>query len=334
MPISSSWRPEVSGATSIGTPSATSRSALPERDETARLPCLATVAPAGRGDERRRGRDVERAAAVAAGAAGVDDLGDGVRHGTRPRPHRLDGAGDLVRGLALHREGDEQRGDLALGELAVHDPAEERRDLGSRRRSSRSSRRCRSCAGSLIRRPPAAAAHRARKLRDDLRTGDGQNRLGVELDPPPGKLAVTQRHDDAVVAPGDRLELRRQRRLAHLERVVARGLERVRHPGEDPLARVPHRRGLAVHQDRRAIDRGAERLPHRLVAETDAEDRQVGAPGEQRDADPGLRRPAGTGREQDSRPGASPGARRPSRRRCAPRPDRRRRPPVAAPGCR
>ena len=84
-----------------------------------------------RGDERRRGRDVERPAAVAAGAAGVDDVGNLVRHGAHPRPHRLDGAGDLVGAFALHRQRDEQRRDLALGELTVHDPAEERRHLVS-----------------------------------------------------------------------------------------------------------------------------------------------------------------------------------------------------------
>ena len=57
------------------TPSASKRSALPQRLDTDRLPCFATVHAARRDDERRDGRDVERVRAVAAGAAGVEDVG-------------------------------------------------------------------------------------------------------------------------------------------------------------------------------------------------------------------------------------------------------------------
>ena len=58
-----------SGVRSSFAPSASSTSALPLREDTERLPCLATFAPAAARDERRRGRDVEGVRAVAAGAA-------------------------------------------------------------------------------------------------------------------------------------------------------------------------------------------------------------------------------------------------------------------------
>src|SRR5213082_2873598 len=56
--------------------------------------------------------------------------------------------------------------------------------------------------------------------------------------------------------------------------MIARRDERVREPREQAAAVVADRRGLAVHLCLRARDGGAERLPDRLVAEADAEDRR------------------------------------------------------------
>ena len=75
-------------------PSASSTSALPARLETLRLPCLATGTPQRRHHDRGRGRDVERAEPVAAGAAGVDHAREAVIDGDHHRAHRLDGRGD------------------------------------------------------------------------------------------------------------------------------------------------------------------------------------------------------------------------------------------------
>ena len=61
----------------------------------------------------------------------------------------------------------------------------------------------------------------------------GEDRFGVELHPPVGPAAVAHAHQRAVVAPGERLELGRQLLLAHLEAVVAGGLERVGQTFED-----------------------------------------------------------------------------------------------------
>ena len=76
------------------------------------------------GNDRGDRRHVERAASVAAGAAGVDDAIaiDGQRR--HALAHRQRGAGDLVRGLALHPQRDEQRAFLHVGGAAVHHFAE------------------------------------------------------------------------------------------------------------------------------------------------------------------------------------------------------------------
>src|SRR5581483_5423645 len=86
------------------------------------------------------------------------------------------------------------------------------------------------------------------------------------------------------------------------QRVVTRGFERIRQTGEDTLARVMDHRGLAVHDLARAHDTRAERLTDALVAEADAEYRDLAAelPHEcERDAR--LIRGAGAGRDDDAR---------------------------------
>jgi len=78
-------------------PSASSTSAEPQAEETARLPCFATAAPA----------------AAATSAAAVEIL--------IVCAHRFGAAGDLRRRLALRAQGDEEAGDLRGRGLAGHD---------------------------------------------------------------------------------------------------------------------------------------------------------------------------------------------------------------------
>ena len=59
---------------STRTPRASRTSAEPQRELAARLPCLATYAPAAGSDDGGGGGDVESVAAIAAGAAGVDQM--------------------------------------------------------------------------------------------------------------------------------------------------------------------------------------------------------------------------------------------------------------------
>src|SRR5213079_1026371 len=65
-------------------------------------------------------RDVDRAAPVAAGAGRVDEVVALRPHRKDVRAHRLGAAGDLVRGLALQPEGDEESADLSRRRLALH----------------------------------------------------------------------------------------------------------------------------------------------------------------------------------------------------------------------
>ena len=85
--------------------------------------------------------------------------------------------------------------------------------------------------------------------------------------------------------------------------VVARGLERRGQAAEDALALVVDGAELAVHDLAGAHHPAAEGLADRLVAEADAEQRRpgLGGGGDQGEADAGLVRGAGAGREQDRR---------------------------------
>ena len=86
-----------------------------------------------------------------------------------------------------------------------------------------------------------------------------------------------QAHDLAFFGPGGDFEAIRQGLAFDDERVIAGGLERTRHAGEDALAGMMDRRGLAVHQAVGADDIAAVDLADGLVAEADAEDRRGGA---------------------------------------------------------
>ena len=127
MPAFSTQRATPAGSSSIATPSASSTSADPQADDAARLPCLHTFARAG-DHERRDRRDVDRVAAIAAGAARVDDAVEVVeRHVLARVLHGRQEPGHLLDGLALHAQPDDEPGDLRLRRLA-------REDLGHRRR--------------------------------------------------------------------------------------------------------------------------------------------------------------------------------------------------------
>jgi hypothetical protein len=85
--------------------------------------------PRSRGDEGGGGRDVERVAHVAAGAAGIDDVAL-CRHARGIAPHRARRAGDLLDPLALHPERDQQGADLCRRRISAHDLAHHRFHVG------------------------------------------------------------------------------------------------------------------------------------------------------------------------------------------------------------
>src|SRR5215203_412829 len=303
MPTASRVRPAVSGSISIWTPRAASTSALPERLETERLPCLATGTPA----------------AAATRAAAVEMLN--VPRPSPPVP-QVSTRSPVLWGMGRDR----RRMALAAPEISATDSpfmrrATSRADLrtsvtmpsmswpksssvSSRVRLSpavtRTSAERASSSGIVSSSVPLARFAEVQEVGEEMRTGAGEHRLGVELHAPVGQRAVAQAHQRAVVRPGQGLQLLGQGALLHLQAVVAGGLEGVRQAGEDPLVAVAHGRGLAVHQPGGAVDRGAEGDAQGLMAEADAEQGHGGAQPEQVEAHPGVLGPAGAGRQHDA----------------------------------
>src|SRR4051812_8823077 len=120
----------------------------------------------------------------------------------------------------------------------------------------------------------------------------------MELEAVDRQLAVADGHHVALGAARRDLELLRDRGCS--ERVVAAGLEALGQALEEPAAVVLDLARLAVDEPLRLADLAAEGLDDHLVAETDTECRHVRteAPDEL-DRDAGVRRPAGTGRDDE-----------------------------------
>src|SRR5947209_4486412 len=297
MPTASSVRPAVSGSISIFTPSAASTSARPERLETERLPCLATGAPA----------------AAATWAAAVEML-------TVPRPSppvpQVSTSPCRWWGMGMAR----RRMAAAAPEISATASPFMRRATSSA--AFRVSLTCPSMSwpksssvSSRVRWSPAVtrtSAVRAsmaiaglpaevQEVGEQPWARAGEHRLGVELHAPVGELAVAQAHEGVVVRPGQRLQLRRQGALLDLQAVVAGGRKRVGQAGEDPLVAVADGGGLAVHQPRRAVDRGAEGDAQGLVAEADPQQGDGSAAADEIEAHARVLGTAGTGGEDDAR---------------------------------
>ena len=242
--------------------------------------------------ERRRGRDVERVRAVAARADHVDEVVALRPDGEDVLAHRLGTARDLVRGLALEPKRDEEAADLRLRRLAAHDLVHHVAGLRTREVVPVEQSRER------------GLDHERRKFLPSSGPERRQHALGMELDAFDRQLAVADAHHLAVGRPGGDLELVRD--LDRGERVVAAGLEVLRHPGEDALAVVLDERRLAVQERLRGPDLAAERLDDRLVAEADAERRHPRPePADQLDRDARVLRTAGTGGDRRGAMGSS-----------------------------
>src|SRR5262249_43823773 len=100
-----------------------------------------------------------------------------------------------------------------------------------------------------------------------------EHALRMELHALDVELAMAKPHDLAFRGPRAHLEARRERRALDEQRVIACRLERRGEAFEDAASVVLDWRRLAVHEALRAHDTPAERLPHRLMSEADAEDR-------------------------------------------------------------
>ena len=248
-----------SAGSSSSNPSASRTSAEPEADETERLPCFATPAPA----------------AAATSAAAVEMLNVCAPSPPVPavstrssrcgctastwRAHRLGAAGDLVRGLALDAQRDEERAHLGRRRLAAHDLVHD---------------------GPRLRPGQVAAVEEARERELDHRS-PSRKRLpisgpsGVSTDSGWNWMPSTgcSRCRTAMTSPSSV--------VAHTssesgtacrgQGVVAAALERAREASEQTLAVVLDPTRLAVDEEPGLPDLAAVGLDDRLVAETDAE---------------------------------------------------------------
>ena len=201
-----------------------------------------------RGHERGCRRDVERVRAVAARADDVDHGGARRSDGHDVLAHRLREAGDLVGGLALRAQRDEEAGDLRRRRLAVHDRAHQL--VGVRAREVMPVEQ------QLDR---GADDHREEVPRH-RRPERRQHALGMELHALDRQLAVTHAHHLAVRRVRGHGELGGN--VGRGERVVAPDLDLVRQPRVDAEAVVRDRARLAVQQ-RLRLARPRPRTPRR-----------------------------------------------------------------------
>ena len=101
----------------------------------------------------------------------------------------------------------------------------------------------------------------------------GSDALGMKLHAVHRKRAVLQRHHQAVAGLRGDCKIVRHRGALDHERMIARRLERAIDTAEHAFSLVAHLGELAVDGDRRAHHLAAERLADRLVAEADTEHR-------------------------------------------------------------
>ena len=224
-----------SGDSSSSKPSASSTSALPGQRRHRAVAVLRDAGAGGCGDERRRGRDVERLAAVAAGAGRVDEVVAFRLHGDDVRAHRLGRAGDLVGRLALQPQRDEEAADLRRRRVARHDRvhhlARLRRASGRRRRAAARAR-------------PGSSE----EVPDDVAAERREHRLGMELH------AV-----DAAARDGARPSPRRRRPSPRSRRRRARSSPRASGSGRRGSPRAGRRRCRGRRARRRSPCRARAR---------------------------------------------------------------------------
>src|SRR3954454_16328935 len=290
----------ASGPRSIRAPSASSTSADPDMPVALRLPCLATGQPAAAATSAAVGETLNvgrppPVPAVSRRSSRPASTGVASSRMVRARPASSSTVSPLARRPM-------RKAAISISEA-------------SPRMTSSST----AAASSVVRSQPEASASIA-----SVRTGLGklvgvglcpptlqevpqeplaglrEHRLGVELDALGGQAAVADAHEDAA-AVGGGLQLVGQALGRDHERVVAPDRQRVGQAGVDALAVMGDVGGLAV--DRVVGGDGcAERLPHRLMPQADAEGGHAGlgeAAGD-READAGLVRRARAGRDHDA----------------------------------
>ena len=225
---------------------------------------LGDSSPGRRRDEGRGRRDVDRARAVAARAGGVDQVVPLGLNREHVRAHRLGAARDLVGGLALQPQRDEEAADLRRRSPRRHDLVHHLARLCPREVVA-------------VEQPGERLLHRHRALSRKFFASSGPT--GVSTDsgwnwtPSTGSSRWRTAITSPLGARGRDLEAIGDARRR--ERVVAAGLERLGEAVEEAAAVVVDRARLAVDESLRLADLAAEGLDDRLVAEADAERRHA-----------------------------------------------------------
>src|SRR5271169_6200133 len=291
MPASRMQTPICSGESSMFTPKAESTSAAPDRDDKARLPCLATGTPAPATisaaqvemlNEPDASPPVPTTSIASGGActrsifARIVETAPVISSTVSPRTRSAINSAPICDGVASP---------VIICSNAVA--------ASSRPSAAPVATLPIKALNSTVTVPPSSshadprlARHRLRiapAARCVPRRGDVEkilqhqmavlrgNALGVELHAVHRQLAVRKAHDDAAVSVRGYGEFARQAFALDDERVIACRVKRRVDAAKNPAAIVPDFRQLAVDQLRRAHHLAAEGVADRLVTETDAE---------------------------------------------------------------
>ena len=321
MPASAMQRPIASGVRSMLTPSAASTSAAPERDDSARLPCLATGTPAPATmsaaqvemlNEPEASPPVPTTSIASGGAATrsilarIADTAPVISSTVSPRTRNAISSAPICDGVAspdiICSKAPEASSRVSVAPVATL-PMSALECVGHDR-ALNSTVRPRLLPGGW--RGGAPAVRGVPRRRDVEKVFQhqmaviGGDAFGMELHAMHRQTPVREPHDEAVVGIGGDGEIVRQARALDDQRMIARRLERPIDAAKNAGAAMTDRRELAVHRGRRAHHFAAEGVADRLMAEADAEDRNfAGRRGNQIEADAGFLWRAGARREHD-----------------------------------
>src|SRR5579883_1095806 len=324
MPASAMQRAMASAPISILTPSAASTSAAPERDDSARLPCLATGTPAPATinaaqvemlNEPEASPPVPTTSMASAGAATRSILArmtvtaPVISSTVSPRTRSAISKAPICEGVASPPiicskalAASSRVSEAPVATLPIKARNESVTTGPSIRRRPQPAGRGTRLRGLV---PPPARGVPCRGDVEEVPQDEvavlGGDALGGELNAVCRQPLVRKSHDQAIVGFGCHRQRRRQALTLDHERMVACGLERRVKAMEKAAAVVANGRELAVHRLGRPHHPAAESFADRLVAEADAEEGDfAGNRGDQIEADAGVLRGAGTGRKDNS----------------------------------
>ena len=274
------------------TPSASSRSALPQRLDALRLPCLATRTPHAASTSAATVETLNVSRAVPSGAAGIEHRRERADRAASPAPASSAPARRSRRAARPSSRDPTSRPAICEGwARAVHDRVH-------RAAASSTVRSTRRRSLSISRGNPHAGS--SRKLRRIFRPSPVSTDSGWNCTPWTGHSRCRSPMMTPSSVRAADLEAA-GRRVGDHQRVIAPGDERLRDAGEDAAAVVPYRGHLAVHQrpapapprrrtharspDARDTRRGSGCRAPKRADDLDADPRRLGPPRTRRNHD-------------------------------------------------